>query len=213
MKNNLLIKICGIRNEESARIVLKYKSSMIGLIFVPNTMRLVRKNEAQKIAALAHSQGISVVGVFQNQELTRVLHLIKSIPLDYIQLHGEESIYYCKKINTPIIKKIKLDKSLQITKKIINKYLNVVDIFLIDRPQQGKGSIVDLNMIGELAKEYPVMVAGGLNKDNVVKVIKKIGKNLLGVDVSSGIENSVGEKEEQLLRSFIKKGRNAYESI
>lgn len=215
MKNNrkFIIKICGIRDEVSAQMVFRYKPSTVGMIFVPNTPRLVSKETAQKIANLAHSKGILVVGVFQNQSLNQITDLIRSASLDYVQLHGDEDISFCRKIKTPIIKKIKLDSSIEDIKIFINKYSNVVDIFLIDRSVQGSGSIVNLDMVGELVKEYPIMIAGGLNKDNVENIIKKIGKKLLGIDVSSGVENILGEKEERLVSSFIEEGRNAYEAL
>jgi len=211
LNREFVIKICGVKNEDQAKIVIKHKPTMIGLIFVENSARYVNKKTAQNIAALAHSRGIPVVGIFQNQPLSIVNDFVLSIPLDYVQFHGNESVEYCRKAHAPVIKKIILKNTVGVTKDYINQYLDVIDTFLIDRPKQGQGSLVNLNKVKELTEEYPVIVSGGLNKTNVDFVIKSLGNRLLGVDVSSGVESILGEKDEKLVKSFINLARRSYE--
>lgn len=209
LKNDFLIKICGIKSIDSAKSVIKQQPNMIGLNFVPESIRYVDIKTAKEISLLAHKQSILVVGVFQNQPIEYVINIIKNIPLDYVQLHGEEDASYCQQIPVPIIKKITLEN----VKQQIDKYKNVVHIFLIDRQKQGQGELVDIEQVKRLTSEYPVMIAGGLNKDNVESFVRKAGKNLLGIDASSGLEKILGEKDEQLVGSFVTEARRSYETI
>lgn len=213
MKNNFIIKICGIRSILSARTVIKQKPSMIGLIFVPDKIRSVDIETAKKISKLTHKEKILVVGVFQDQPIDQVLDTIRSVRLDYVQLHGNESSFYCKKIPVPIIKKITLKANMENTKIQMGQYLGLVDIFLIDRPKQSQGLIVNIDQIRKLAKDYRIIIAGGLTQNNVKNVVVKASKKLLGVDVSSGVEKIVGEKDGQLINSFIKNARGVYEQL
>lgn len=204
---DFIVKVCGIKSLASAHAVIEHRPTMIGLNFVPHSPRLVDEKTAQAIAKLAHAQHITVVGVFQNQPLREVQDFIKSVPLDYVQLHGEESVAYCNHISTPIIKRIKLDGTLAKTKALTNSYRRAVAMFLVDRTTQGQGKMPSISKVKELTKEYPVIIAGGLHKDNVGNVIREIGTKLAGVDVSSGLEHAVGEKDKQLTESFIKNAR------
>lgn len=211
--NNFIIKICGLKDIESARIVIKKKPTMVGLNFVPNSVRYVDVEIAQKISRLAHKHNIFTVGVFENQPIEQVISTVQAVHLDYVQLHGNEDESYCRKIHVPIIKKITLRTTMEDTKRQIDRYENIVDIFLIDRPKQGEGPLVNIKQVGNLVEKYPVMVAGGLNKDNVGDIIRKTGKSLLGVDASSGLEKVIGEKDEQLVSNFVEQARRIYETI
>jgi len=211
MKNNFIIKICGTRSIPSAIIVIKQKPSMIGLIFVPKKTRSVDIETAKKISKLAHEEKILVVGVFQDQPIGQVLDTIRSVQLDYVQLHGNEASSYCKNIPVLIIKRIALKTNIEDTKMQMGQYLGLVDIFLIDRPKQGQGLIASIEQIRKLAQDYPIIIAGGLNQNNVEYVIEKGSKKLLGVDVSSGVESILGEKDEKLVKSFINLARRSYE--
>lgn len=209
LRNNFMVKICGVKDIASANRVIKHKPTMIGLIFVPNSVRFADIKTSKEISKLAHGQNISVVGVFQNEPIEQVISLVQAVPLDYVQLHGDENVSYCRQIPVPIIKKITLEDA----KQQINKYENVVDIFLVDRAKQGQGSLVNGDKVRKLAEKYNVIAAGGLNKDNVGNVIRKTGKSLLGVDASSGLEKVIGEKDEQLVSNFIEQARRIYETI
>lgn len=213
MKKNFIVKICGIKSEAVAKKILKYKPTMIGLVFVPKSSRYVDKITAQRIAKIANEHDVLTVGVFQNQPIEQVRELIESISLDYLQLHGEESPAYCKKINVPIIKKINLKNTVAQTKKYMDKYKKVVNFFLIDRPIQGEGSIIDMNQVETLSNEYSIIIAGGLDHDNIENVLEKAGKNIAGVDVSGGVESSRGIKDELFVRGFIKKVRRQINNI
>ena len=208
--NALKVKICGIRSINSADIAINDGADFLGFNFVTSSRRYIHPSVAQKIAKKIKGKS-KIIGIFQNASISEVTQITKKLQLDFVQLHGEEDSTYCKKIKAPIIKKITLQKTLRETKASMHEYRNVVDIFLVDRPIQGKGPIVDLKQVKKLAKEYSIMLAGGLDNQNIEPVLIYVGKNLFGVDVSSGIESSPGKKNKELIHSFIKKVRRIYE--
>ncbi len=211
---NFIVKICGVKDYLTAQNIFDLKPSMIGLVFVPGSIRCVELEIARKITTSAHKLRILVAGIFQNQETEYVSLIRKSILIDYVQLHGDEDVSYCRQINAPVIKTIKPDKyTINENKTIMNKYSGSVYYFLIDRTVQGMGETVDFKTVRELTKTYPVIVAGGLNVLNVESAITEAGKGLMGVDTSSGVESAPGEKDINLVQSFISNARRAYESI
>ncbi len=204
LRSNFIVKICGVKDINSAKNVIKQKPDMIGLNFVPTSIRKIDIKTAKNIAKLAKKQNISIVGVFQNQPLKEVLKAIKIIPLDYVQLHGDED--YCNQIPLPIIKKITLEN----IDEQIKLYKEEVDIFLVDRPKQGQGPLITGEKIRKLAEKYPLLIAGGLDSQNVANAISEVGRELLGVDVSGGVEHVAGVKDEQLVGYFIQESRREY---
>ncbi len=210
---NFIVKICGVNDQRAAENIFPFKPAMIGLIFVPGSPRYVEMDTAVKISGSALDHGILVTGVFQNQEPGYVSEVIKSVSLDYVQLHGDEDAKYCSQIKIPVIKKIILSGTLEDSKSAMNEYSGTVEYFLIDRPVQGHGEIVDLKTVRELAENYPVIIAGGLNKDNIEKTISAIGENLKGVDTCSGVESSPGMKDPDMVKSFISKAGRSYASL
>jgi len=208
---NFIVKICGVNDQTEAQNIFRFNPTMIGLIFVPESPRFVEINTAREISGSAHAKGILVVGVFQNQNPVYVLEIIKTVSLDYVQLHGEEDMQYCSKMNIPVIKKIILSDSVEELKSTMSEYSGTVNYFLIDRPVQGQGETVDLKTVKELTEDYPVIIAGGLNKDNIEMTINGIGKNLRGVDTCSGVENKPGVKDLDLVQSFISNAGSSHE--
>ncbi|MEO6694460.1 MAG: hypothetical protein ABIY50_02070, partial [Ignavibacteria bacterium] len=200
---NFIVKICGVNDQTAAQNIFRFNPTMIGLIFVPGSPRFVETHTAREISGSAHDKGVLVVGVFQNQKPEYVLEMIKSVSLDYVQLHGEEDMLYCSQMNIPVIKKIILRDSVEELKSTMSEYSGTVNYFLIDRPVQGHGDAVDLETVKELTEDYPVIIAGGLNKDNIEMTIYGIGKNLRGVDTCSGVEKKSGVKDMDLVKSFI----------
>ena len=199
------LKICGIKTIASAKTALHFKPDFIGLIFVPSSPRKVTIKTAQKIIALAKKNQTKTVAVFQDQLLDEVLKILKIIQVDYVQLHGNESPRYCTQIPCKTIKAIRLENTLAATKKNIAKYKNIPDFFLIDRPKQGQGKIVDLRQVKDLVLDYHIFLAGGLNPDNIQSILKKTDQNLKGLDVSSGVETKPGIKNMTKLKKFISK--------
>ena len=203
----LLVKVCGITTKETAKDLVCLEPDMIGLVFACSP-RKVTLQMAGEIAEIARQKQVKVVAIFQNQSLDEILQAAASIKADYVQLHGNEPVEFCKKIPIKVIKTIKLKTSVDETRKIMESYKPFIDLFLVDRAEQGRGGLVDLKQVKKLAIQYPILLAGGLNPKNIKPILAEVGDVIRGVDVSGGVEKGAGIKDLIKVKNFITKVRN-----
>lgn len=199
----MLVKICGIRTIESAQAAVSAGADLIGLIFIPESKRKITVEIAKEIADKVRNQ-VKIVGLFRNQPLEEVNRIIDQVGFDYIQLQGEEDPDYVDQVHCKVIKGFPLAANfdLEKTKQEMKSYK--VDYFLLDRIVQGQGEMVDLAKAKELAKEFPLFFAGGLNPENVAEVIESVQP--LGVDVASGVETN-GQTDIEKVKLFTNRAK------
>ncbi|HSA83712.1 MAG TPA: hypothetical protein VLF20_02385 [Patescibacteria group bacterium] len=192
------VKICGVRTFEDAKIVIAAGADFLGFNFVPTSKRYIDPQKVKKIINDLRRMNDAVrtkfVGVFQNQSVDEVNHIAEMLQLDFVQLHGNEDIPYREKIKMPIIQKIYTDGSYRDRSKS--------DYLLLDREVQGKGMMIDITIAKEIARFFPVFIAGGLTQKNVSTVVREVMP--FAVDVAGGIETD-GKQDEKKIRQFIKK--------
>jgi phosphoribosylanthranilate isomerase len=184
------VKICGIRSLRSALAAVTGGADFIGFNFVPASKRYIDPEMCQTIIGQIKGK-IKIVGVFQNAPVDQVNTIAAMLDLDFVQLHGEESDAYMKKMNRPVI------KSTNIYNVPANETARYI---LLDRIKQGQGSLVDFSRAEEFAKQYKIFLAGGLTPDTVALAIKKVKP--FAVDVAGGIETD-GKEDEQKINRFI----------
>src|ERR1700761_9273884 len=142
-----------------------------------------------------------LVGVFQNQPLEYILEQQKLLDLDIVQFHGSEPVEWASLVPVPVIKSFSpADHDLGIRGHHA--------VPLLDSGAGGSGSQLDLSDIKQVLKHDPdirIMLAGGLNINNVRSVLDGLGQysdQLVGVDLSSGVEVD-GEQSIPLIQEFI----------
>src|SRR5258708_1709757 len=184
-----LIKICGITQEKSLHIALDNGADMVGFIFAPESKRRISLEKAKQLGKVVHSRKKKIVAVFQDQPIEEVNAIAQELHADFVQLHGNESVEYCAQIHSSIIKTMKPTES---TADVLNKfrtYQSYVKYFLLDRVQQGTGRVLSPSIVSPLAKEFKVLLAGGLTPDNIQEINSFAGDVVHGYDVASGVEN------------------------
>ena len=196
------VKICGITNLGDAMAACRYGADALGFVFAKSPRKISSRKAAAIIKKLPSH--IAKVGVFVDEDAKNILRIAKDCRLDCAQLHGGESINYCKGLKKyiKIIKAVRLsgDKGLRGLKKYD------VDAFLLDSYVKGKhggtGTAFDWALAVK-AKDAgkPVIIAGGLNHKNVGSAISKVRP--YAVDASSGLERSPGRKDRSLVKKFI----------
>ncbi len=206
------IKICGITEEKQALAAAEAGADFIGLVFAPSPRR-VNLEKAQRIVTAVRQSGSSteVVGIFVNSQATTVNLIAKNCYLDRVQLSGDESWEYCREIDRPLIKavRIKRGQSLDDIRAHLQEGIKALSgqqhTFLLDSQVRGKyggtGKVADWNLARQVAGEFPVLLAGGLTPENVTQALKRVAP--WGVDVSSGVEVG-GRKHIPRIRAFIK---------
>lgn len=193
------VKICGLMEKKHVLAAVEAGADAIGFVFAPSKRR-VTTEQAHEIAKLV-PENILKIGVFVNPDRMELERAVKEVPLDLIQLHGEEEPELLNDIKTPLIKAISIrDKSdIEIAKMFQTEYL------LFDAPgtdfKGGSGKTFDWQLLkGHNISSDRIILAGGLNQSNVKEAIDRVKPYM--VDVSSGVEIS-GRKDEQLIREFI----------
>ncbi len=209
----MLIKICGINNQDTLLCCEKNKVNYFGMIFYPKSPRNISFENASILQKISKNLRINGVGVFVDKNINELREIIKHLKLEFVQLHGsedEEYIKSLKKFGVKIIKSISIRNRNDLKK--INMYKSV-DFFLFDyKPSNkelpgGNSKSFDWNIIKGLKTSKPWFLSGGVNINNIEKILNDI--NPYGVDLSSGVEKGLGIKDNQTINNFIGKIKNA----
>lgn len=195
------VKVCGTTRLKDALLAVECGADAIGFIFYKKSPRHVSvktvKEICSKLPPFVHR-----VGVFVNETADRINRIADRCGLDAVQLHGDESPAFCRKIKHRVIKVVRVKDAASL--KEMSRY--AVDGFLLDTYKEdqwgGTGKVFDWELAARAKKYGPVIIAGGLNPKNVKTVIKKVQP--YGVDVSSGVEQSPGKKDSRKVKAFLK---------
>jgi len=196
------IKICGVRDVDTAGFCVEQGVDFLGLVFYPPSRRYVDPASARSIVRAFQGQ-IKFVGVFMDAPEEEVNRTAEEVGVDYIQLHGKESPAYCQRMRRPVIKAFGVGPTFSFRE--LEPYRQNVLYHLFDNPKWGSGCAFDwLRLKGsegtKAALTKPFFLAGGLNPENVREAIRETGP--AGVDVSSGVETN-GRKDLEKVRKFV----------
>ena len=184
----MLIKICGIKKIEEIRDVnrLEIKPDFVGFVFAESRRKVTKKKAVTLKHALDGS--IKTVGVFRNNPVEFVAEIANSSSIDYIQLHGNETDYY--------IRKLKKMTKLPIIK--VNRDSRYARFALYDGVNPGSGERNDYAQVRSNKKYF---LAGGININTIDDAINT---NPYAIDVSSGVEKN-GKKNYKLMKELIER--------
>lgn len=199
MSGNVRIKICGVGSPEDALAAVDAGADLIGINFVPSSPRCVDIHVAEAICEALADQPVETVALFQNASWDEMEHVLRRIDVDRVQLHGDETEEEVEIVDLPVIKAIR-GADVEAAEEFPGTLL------LLDHPHEGggKGKSWDWSEAAEIiALGYDVILAGGLNPDNVGSALADIGGFMpWGVDVATGVESD-GRKDPELMRAFV----------
>lgn len=194
------IKICGINKVEDAIYASKEGVDYIGLVFA-ESKRKIDIPSAKAIVEALENENTKCVAVFKDQGVDEINHILKAVPVDMIQIHGKFEDYEALSFKTPIIRAFTQEEVVALIDK--NKALEShsrVSHHLIDATVPGSGKAFNWAIIKQINSNKPLIIAGGLNPDNVPELIKDY--HPFAVDVSSGVELE-GQKNQNKMKAFI----------
>ncbi len=219
MKPQIAVKICGVKTLADIDAVNATGVFYVGLNFYPGSPRVLSPQIARSLALACHPN-IKKVGLVVDMDDAQLAQIIDTVPIDYIQLHGQEVPARVKDIRArfglPVIKAIGLSEESDLAE--IDLFEDVADQILVDaRPPKGStlpggnGVAFDWRLLSNRTFwKCPWLLAGGLTPQNVSEAIEKTGA--CQVDVSSGVEHSVGQKDPALIRDFVANARSSQPS-
>jgi len=197
-------KICGITNLSDAQAAAIHGASAIGFIFYEKSSRAISIEDAKFISRHL-SNDISKVGVFVNHDTAFIEEAIRSVSLNIIQLHGDETPGFCNQFDVPVFKAVRIKNEASLS--VMDQY-NVAG-FLLDtfsnKQYGGTGETFDWSLINEQI-DTPIILSGGLNPDNILDAIDSV--NPAAIDVNSGVELSPGKKDHQKINLLFENLKN-----
>ena len=214
-KKSTAIKICGLTKTSQARSIAEFKINAIGVIGVKNSPRFVPEEECIKIFNEVEkvSSNIEKVLVIANERLEEVKCINnRSTPPSVIQLHGNESVDYCRELKNefPSIKLWKAFrlKSINDLEKTI-QYEKNIDAILIDAWDNnslgGTGNRVPIELLVNKTFKVPWILAGGISAEIIPEIFSKLRPD--GIDASSRLEISPGIKDIKKVESLVREIR------
>lgn len=205
------VKICGITNLDDAIVAVDSGADLLGFVFYPASPRYIEPTRARDIVAALHDRNRAArcVGVFVNASLDHIRATMEIAHLDLAQLHGNESAELVRELGSYGYKALR-PRNTDETRAQIATYGSVspreqAPCFLVDafdaKQYGGTGIRADWAVAAEVARQYPILLAGGLTAENVADAIRVVKP--WGVDVSSGVERAHGLKDHNKVRQFI----------
>lgn len=195
------VKICGFTRVEDAVCAVRLGVDAIGLVFYPPSPRNVEIAQAAGIVE-ALPAFVSVVALFVDEEESRIREVLRRVPVDCLQFHGDEPAEACRRYGKRYIKAVRMRPDTDIP-ALARHYHDAAGL-LLDAwhpgVQGGSGSRFDWELIPENCA-LPIVLAGGLEAGNARKAIQTVRPYAL--DVSSGVEAEKGVKDAAKMAAFM----------
>lgn len=200
-------KICGITRVEDALAAVEAGADAIGLVFYAKSPRAVSVEQAAEIVQ-ALPPFVTSVGLFVNMPREALQALLKQVPLDLLQFHGDESAADCEGYGRPYMKALRVRPGDDVA-TLMAPYAGARGILLdtfVEGVPGGTGAAFDWSLVPQDAAR-PIVLAGGLDAGNVAEAIRQVRP--YAVDVSGGVEASKGIKDANKIRAFVQAVREA----
>lgn len=198
------VKICGLMELEHVKVAVESGVDAIGFVFA-ESRRQVTVEQARELATAVPSDVLKI-GVFVNEDVEEVKRIAREVPLDVVQLHGDEDPDYVRRLSIPTIKALSIKTKADVQQA--SQY--EVDYFLFDAPgvefRGGSGHSFDWSLLAKANISHDkVILAGGLTENNINEAIQIVQPFM--VDVSSGVETAQ-RKDAEKIRTFIRAVRD-----
>ena len=195
------IKLCGMRSLKHARSALEAGADYIGFVLAPARRQVAPQAVREIVSALGRGRA-RYVGVFVNPDPEEAGRVARYAGLDAVQLSGQESAEDVRSVGMSVFKVVHVRAGEDPVPEV-ERFAEVAELVVLDTYKRsaagGTGETFDWSVATRVAREYPVMLAGGLTPENVAEAIAMVEPR--AVDVSSGIETG-GEKDPEKIAAF-----------
>lgn len=207
------VKICGITKPEQGQAIAQLGATALGFICVPTSPRYVTSSQIGSIVKQLLLP-VDCIGVFANASCEDIGQVVSQTQLSAVQLHGNESPQFCETLRQ-MLPGVELIKALRVkTPECLHQatsYANFVDTLLLDAYHPhllgGTGKTLNWELLRQFRPSVPWFLAGGLTPDNVLDALNKLQPH--GIDLSSGVERSPGDKDLDQVTLLFERVRSA----
>ena len=201
----MLVKVCGMRDQENIRNVAALKPDMMGFIFYASSPRFAGNLDPDILLSLP--KDICKVGVFVNASACEVKEMVERYNINVIQMHGDETPDFCgywKKKGYKVVKALGIGTADDL--KEVENYIPVCDFLLLDKKSRlygGSGQKFDWDIIKEYKGTLPFLLSGGVAPEDILQLRRLNHPAFAGVDLNSRFEKSPGVKDIVVLKQFM----------
>jgi phosphoribosylanthranilate isomerase len=203
----MIVKICGVKTFGTAMHALGAGADMLGFNFYAPSPRFIQPDTCAEIIARLKSQGakFTAVGVFVNETLQKIEGIMGTCQLDLAQLAGDEPPQDIAALDGSAFKAVRPRSDRDAVAQIRTFARPAAPALLVDAHVKGAyggtGETGDWSLARFMAGQVPILLAGGLNPENVVEAVRVVRP--WGVDVASGVESNPGIKDPKKISAFI----------
>lgn len=200
----MIVKVCGMRDRQNMRDICSLAIDMIGLNFYPASSRYIAKYEEGSINQIPDT--IKRVGVFVNATEEFITDKIDSYMLDYVQLHGDESVESCESIQKrcQVIKVFRIDEDFDMSD--IVPFESCADYFLFDtrcKTFGGSGKKFNWDMLAAYSGSIPFLLSGGIGSEDAIELSRFRHDQFVGIDINSKFELAPAVKSKDIIETFL----------
>jgi phosphoribosylanthranilate isomerase len=207
--NRVRVKVCGLRTANAVDAAIEAGADAVGFVFAESPRRVSIDDAARLLARVPAF--VARVGVFRHPTEEDVIEALEALPLDLVQTDADDfdegAACVPEAMRLPVVREgdrieVRMRDALESARTI-----------LVEGPRSGTGERLSLDAIGALPRDSRarMIIAGGLSHENVAEAISRVLP--FGVDVSSGVERSRGEKDPKLIHQFLRAVREAERAI
>ncbi len=196
------VKFCGMTRIQDVQSAIALNVDALGFVFVKSSPRYLDVETAEKIIQKIPPFVVKVA-LFMNAQASEIENVLKMVRFNLLQFHGDEEEQFCTQFDMPYLKAVPMG-SVSSLSDYCQAYSSATG-FLLDSHAKGEmGGSGEKFTWTKLPEDInkPIILAGGLNPDNVAEAIRTV--HPYAVDVSSGIETSKGIKDPAKMEQFIK---------
>lgn len=200
------VKICGITRVQDIQAAVQAGADAIGLVFYAPSPRAVSIEQAKQLVKYIPPY-VSIIGLFVNADVEEIVQVLQQVPVDVLQLHGDETPAQCLQIAQRTgrrwYKALQVKAELDMTAEIAAYQQSGASAVLLDawHPELKGGTGLQFDWAKFPQTDFPLILAGGLHAENIQQAI--VATQPYAVDVSGGVESAKGIKDQQLIQRFM----------
>ena len=193
-------KICGLRRAEHVRVASEAGASAVGVVMNRTSSRRASEDEAREVVQAAAEAGVDSVLVVNDMPAEEAAELARRLGFDVLQLHGPA--YGRSDFEAALRRVPRVWRATSVgDDEALTTGTYGEETLLLDAPTPGSGELWDTSVLTTRTPQGNWLLAGGLAPGNVADAVRAVRP--WGVDVSSGVESAPGEKDADLIRSFL----------